>query len=116
VILLIRHDDIAESLPLHVHLPVLMFVLALGMMSSIRFPKIIKRKSNFINAFQIFNLIASYYCGITRSYPEFLFFMGLFLIVAGSVAGLPRLKSWKKKQQQPSKLLFRLTRGSSIEF
>ena len=87
VILLIRHDEIADSLPLHVHLPVLMFVLALGMMSSIRFPKIMKRKSNIINGFQIFNLLASYYCGITRSYPEFLFFMGLFLLVSGIIDG-----------------------------
>jgi hypothetical protein len=32
-------------------------------------------------------MVASYYCGITRSYPEFLFFMGLFLLIAGIIAG-----------------------------
>ena len=33
------------------------------------------------------NVIATYYCGITRSYPEFLFFMGMFLLITGIVAG-----------------------------
>ena len=57
------------------------------MISRIRFPKITRRKNNFINAFQLFNVLASYYCGITRSYPEFLFFMGLFLLITGIIAG-----------------------------
>ena len=74
-------------MPLHAYLPVAMFVLALLMVSNIRFPKITKRESKFINAFQVFNFAASYYCGITRSYPEFLFFMGLFLLVVGIIAG-----------------------------
>jgi CDP-diacylglycerol--serine O-phosphatidyltransferase len=87
VILLIRYEEIAAAMPLHAYLPIAMFVLALAMISSIRFPKIIRRKNNFINAFQLFNMVASYYCGITRSYPEFLFFMGLFLLIAGIIAG-----------------------------
>ena len=87
VILLVRYPDIAENMPLHLYLPIAMFVLALGMISTIRFPKITKRKSNVINAFQLFNVLASYYCGITRSFPEFLFFMGLFLLITGIIAG-----------------------------
>ena len=87
VILLIRYEEISTVMPLHAYLPIAMFVLALGMISTIRFPKITKRKNNFINAFQLFNVLASYYCGITRSYPEFLFFMGLFLLIAGIIAG-----------------------------
>ena len=87
VILLTRYEEISAAMPLHAYLPIAMFVLALGMISNIRFPKIKKRKSNIINAFQIFNAAASLYCGITRSYPEFLFFMGLFLLVAGIIAG-----------------------------
>ena len=87
VILLVRHEEIAASLPLHAYLPVAMFVLALGMISTIRYPKITRRKSNLINGFQVFVVISTYYCGITRSYPEFLFFMGLFLLVAGIIAG-----------------------------
>lgn len=87
VILLTRHEDVAAALPLHVYLPVGMFVLALGMISTFRYPKIIRRDSNLINAFQIFVVVSTYYCGITRSYPEYLFSMGLFLLVAGIIAG-----------------------------
>ena len=87
VILLVRYEEIAAALPLHAYLPVVMFVLALAMMSTIRFPKATKRDSKVINAFQIFVIAATYYCGITRSYPEFLFFIGLFLLVSGIIAG-----------------------------
>ncbi len=69
------------------YLPLIMFVLALGIISSIMFPYIFRRMNNFINGFQLFNVVASYYCGITRSYPEFLFFMGLFLLISGIIAG-----------------------------
>jgi len=87
IILLMRYPDVAEALPLHAYLPVGMFVLALGMISTIRFPKAKKRESNFINAFQAINILITYYCGITRSFPEYLFAMGLFLLVAGIIAG-----------------------------
>ncbi len=100
VILLVRYEDIADALPLHAYLPVVMFVLALGMMSSIRFPKITKRKSNIINGFQVFTVVATYYCGITRSYPEFLFLMGLFLIVAGIIAG--RITKIEEQEEKAS--------------
>lgn len=87
VILLVQYPDIAALMPLHLYLPIGMFVLALGMISRIRFPKIAKRKSYFINGFQIVNALFSIYCGVTRSFPEYLFFMGLFLLVAGIIAG-----------------------------
>lgn len=87
IILLVRYPDVAASLPLHLYLPVFLFVLALGMVSTLRFPKMAKRDSRFLNAFQLANALATYYCGITRSFPEFLFFMGLFLLVAGLIAG-----------------------------
>ncbi len=87
MILLARHDAVADALPLHLYLPVGMFVLALLMISRIRYPKAIRRKSNFINGFQILVIVSGYYCGITRSYPEYLFFMGLFLLIAGIIAG-----------------------------
>ena len=64
-----------------------MFVLALLMISRIRYPKAIRRKNNFINGFQIFVIVSTFYFGITRSYPEFLFFMALFLLIAGIIAG-----------------------------
>jgi phosphatidylserine synthase len=64
-----------------------MFVLALLMISRIRFPKATRRDSTFINTFQVVAIAGIYYCGITRSYPEYLFGMGLFLMVAGIIAG-----------------------------
>jgi CDP-diacylglycerol--serine O-phosphatidyltransferase len=87
VILLATYPEVAESLPLHAYLPIAMFVLALGMISKIRYPKAVRRESNIINAFQIFVIVSTYYCGMTRSYPEFLFSMGLFLLVTGIIAG-----------------------------
>ncbi|MEX2496703.1 MAG: CDP-diacylglycerol--serine O-phosphatidyltransferase [Woeseia sp.] len=87
VILLSRHQDLAASLPLEAWLPIMMIALALLMISTLRFPKVAKRNSRVINSFQAFNVAASYYCGITRSFPEFLFFMSVFLLVTGLIAG-----------------------------
>ncbi len=87
VIVLIRHEDISILLPLHLYLPVLMFVLALLMISRLRFPKAVVRKSMIINAFQFINIAAIFVCGIFRIYPEYLFSIGVFLLVAGIIAG-----------------------------
>ena len=87
VIVLLRHDDVAVLLPLHLYLPVLMFVLALLMISRLRFPKAVLRESNIINAFQVINIAAIFVCGIFRIYPEYLFGIGVFLLIAGIIAG-----------------------------
>jgi CDP-diacylglycerol--serine O-phosphatidyltransferase len=87
VLVLINYPDIAASLPLHLYMPVLMFVLALLMISRIRFPKAKLRKSKFINAFQVVAIAGTYYCGVTRSYPEYLFGMAVFIFIAGIIAG-----------------------------
>jgi len=87
VLVLIRHEEIAASLPLRLYFPVLMFVLALLMISRIRFPKATRRDSNFINIFQVVAISGVYYCGVTRSYPEYLLGIGLFLMIAGIIAG-----------------------------
>jgi CDP-diacylglycerol--serine O-phosphatidyltransferase len=87
MILLARHDAVADALPLHLYLPIGMFVLGLLMISRIRYPKAVRRESNFVNGFQIFVIASTYYCGITRSFPEYLFFMGLYLLIAGIIAG-----------------------------
>ncbi len=87
VLVLLHHRDFAEVLPLHLYFPVLMFVLAMLMVSRIRFPKATRRESNFINVFQVLAISGIYYCGITRSYPEYLLGMGLFLMIAGIIAG-----------------------------
>jgi CDP-diacylglycerol--serine O-phosphatidyltransferase len=86
-ILIVLYPDISEAMPLHAYLPVAVFMLALGMISRIRFPKAKKRDSNFINAFQGINVVVTYYCGITRSYPELLFAMALLLLFGGIIAG-----------------------------
>ena len=87
ILVLIHHPDVAAILPLHLYFPVLMFVFALLMISRIRFPKATKRDSMFINVFQALAISGIYYCGITRSYPEYLLGMGLFLMIAGIIAG-----------------------------
>jgi CDP-diacylglycerol--serine O-phosphatidyltransferase len=87
VLVLIHYPDVAASMPLHLYMPVLMFVLALLMISRLRFPKAKLRKSKFINAFQIVSIAGIYYCGVTRSFPEYLFGMAVFLFIAGIIAG-----------------------------
>jgi len=87
VLVLIRYPDITASLPLRLYMPVLMFVLALLMISRLRFPKAKLRKSKFINAFQVVSIAGIYYCGVTRSFPEYLFGMAIFLLISGIIAG-----------------------------
>ncbi|MGB5624096.1 MAG: CDP-diacylglycerol--serine O-phosphatidyltransferase [Woeseiaceae bacterium] len=87
VLVLIYYPDIAASLPLHLYMPVLMFVLALLMISRLRFPKAKLRESKIINVFQVVTIAGIYYCGITRSFPEYLFGMAIFLLIAGIIAG-----------------------------
>ncbi|HEY5643393.1 MAG TPA: CDP-diacylglycerol--serine O-phosphatidyltransferase [Woeseiaceae bacterium] len=87
VLVLIHHTDVAESLPLHLYLPVFMFVLALLMISRLRFPKARVRDNHFLNAFQGILMAGVYYCGITRSFPEYLFGIGIFVMVSGIIAG-----------------------------
>jgi phosphatidylserine synthase len=57
------------------------------MVSRIRFPKAVKRQSMLINTFQVINIVLIIYCGVTRSWPEYLFGIGVFLLVAGIIAG-----------------------------
>jgi CDP-diacylglycerol--serine O-phosphatidyltransferase len=87
VLVLVHHEQIATGMPLSLYLPVLLFVLALLMVSRIRFPKAVKRKSTLINTFQVINIVLIIYCGVTRSWPEYLFAIGIFLLVAGIIAG-----------------------------
>jgi CDP-diacylglycerol--serine O-phosphatidyltransferase len=87
VLVLIHHPDLAASLPLHLYLPVLMFVLALLMISRLRFPKAVKRDSLAVNVFQGTVVAIIYYCGITRSYPEVLLGMGTLILISGIIAG-----------------------------
>ena len=87
VLVLIHHPDVAEVLPLHRYLPIVMFILAILMVSRLRFPKAVIRKSKIINAFMFTNVALIFYCGIFRVYPEYLFGIGVFLLVTGIIAG-----------------------------
>lgn len=87
VLVLIYHEDIASLLPLHRYLPITMFVLAILMVSRLRFPKAIIRKSMLINVFMFTNIALIFYCGIFRKYPEYLFGIGVFLLISGIIAG-----------------------------
>ncbi len=87
VLVLIHYPDVAASLPLHLHLPVIMFVFALLMISRLRFPKAKVRKSKLFNAFQMVSILFVYYCGITRSWPEILLGIGVILLISGIIAG-----------------------------
>jgi CDP-diacylglycerol--serine O-phosphatidyltransferase len=87
VILLLRYDAILDAELINLYVPIFMFILAIGMVSTFKFPKMMKRDGLYINFFQAFNFSISCYCAVTRSYPEFLFFMGIFLLIAGTLAG-----------------------------
>jgi len=87
VLVLIRHPDVAILLPLYLYMPVLMFVLALLMISRLRFPKATKRDSLAMNIFQVVIIISIYYCGITRSHPEYLLGAGTVIMISGIIAG-----------------------------
>ena len=87
VLVLIYHPDIALSLPLHLYMPILMFVLALLMISRVRFPKAVMRDNLGMNIFQGVVIIGVYYCGITRSYPEYLLGAGTVILISGIIAG-----------------------------
>ena len=82
-----EYPDIAASLPLHLYLPILMFVLAMLMVSRLRFPKAVKRDNLAMNIFQGIVMAGVYYCGITRSYPEYLLGIGTFLLISGVISG-----------------------------
>jgi len=71
----------------HLYLPIVMFVLAILMVSRLRFPKAVVRKSMLINIFQFANIAGIFVCGVLRIFPEYLFSIGVFLLVAGIIAG-----------------------------
>jgi hypothetical protein len=75
------------SLALQLYLPVLLVVLAIVLVWRVRFPKATVRDNRFINVFQIVNIILIFYCGITRSYPEYLLGIAIVLMVGGIIAG-----------------------------
>ena len=57
------------------------------MVSRLRFPKAVIRKSMIINVFMFTNVALIFYCGIFRVFPEYLFGIGMFLLISGIIAG-----------------------------
>jgi CDP-diacylglycerol--serine O-phosphatidyltransferase len=87
VLVLIYHNNLASSLRLDLYLPLLLILLSVLMISRLRFPKATVRDNQLINAFQVVNIILIFYCGITRSYPEYLLGISLVLVIGGIIAG-----------------------------
>ena len=87
VLVLIHQPEIASLLPLHLYLPVLMFVLAMLMISRLRFPKAVRRDNLVMNIFQGSVILVVYYCGITRSFPEVLLLIGIVTLITGIIVG-----------------------------
>ncbi len=87
VILLMRYQTELDVNLINLLVPIFMVVLTVCMVSTFKFPKMMKRDGFYINTFQVINFTASCYCAVTRSYPEFLFCMGIFLLVTGTIAG-----------------------------
>lgn len=86
-ILLLRYEGYLNAEQINLYAPIFMLILAIGMVSTFKFPKMMKREGFYINLFQASNFIVSCYCAVTRSYPEFLFCMGIFLLLTGTIAG-----------------------------
>ena len=88
MILLTRYDALADALNLAVVLPVMLAGLGIAMVSTLRFPKLMRRDSKAFNVFMISSASLSYVCGIFRIFPEYLFGLAIFLTVSGLIAGL----------------------------
>ena len=86
-ILLLRYEGYLNAEQINLYAPIFIVILAIGMVSTFKFPKMMKREGFYINLFQASNFIVSCYCAVTRSYPEFLFCMGIFLLLTGTIAG-----------------------------
>lgn len=88
MILLTRYDGLAEALNLAIVLPLMLAGLGIAMISTLRFPKLMRRDSRAFNVFMIGSASLSYVCGIFRIFPEYLFGLAVFLTVSGLIAGL----------------------------
>jgi len=87
VLVLLHYEQFVVVSLVQIYLPVLMFMFALLMVSRLRFPKATIRKNKFINVFQATNIALIFYCGVTRSYPEYLLGIGVFMLIVGIIAG-----------------------------
>lgn len=71
------------------HLPaVILTASAILMVSPLFLPKLKKRKSKFINALQVINIIGAYTCGFAMVYPEYLLALVVIYMLAGFGYGI----------------------------
>lgn len=65
--------------------PIYLLVAGFAMVSSIRIPKLLRRKSNFVNALQVLAVTSILVFGALRILPEVLFGMAMTYLVVGVV-------------------------------
>jgi CDP-diacylglycerol--serine O-phosphatidyltransferase len=80
-------DKYQLSVALLDYLPILLVASALLMVSSLRLPKLKKRKSLALNVFQFGNVAAAYVLGPLMLFPEYLFSLALSYLVGGLAVG-----------------------------
>jgi CDP-diacylglycerol---serine O-phosphatidyltransferase len=71
-------------------IPAGMIVLALLMVSRVPLPKVIKRRTLFLNVFQYTNIFFIYLFGLLRLFPEYLITAGVGYILIGSIWAMAR--------------------------
>jgi CDP-diacylglycerol--serine O-phosphatidyltransferase len=81
-----------HGLPLEVVrlFPLVLVLLALGMVSSLPLPKLVRRKNRVINVIQWSNVLVAYGCGFAMVLPEYLLFISGVYVLVGVAYGLLR--------------------------
>jgi len=88
IILLTHYKEFAHSLNWPIYLCLTLVVLAIAMVSRLRFPKLTLPSDRFLKVFYLANIVGVYICGILRIAPEYLFCAALLLIASGLVKGI----------------------------
>ena len=81
-------DQYSLSLELVRFFPIVLIVIALGMVSNLPVPKVLPRKNLVFNLFQILNIVAVYIFGICRMLPEYVLGLCLLYLLVGIIHGL----------------------------
>ena len=98
------------ALPVSVlgYLPFVLVVGAIGMVSTVRLPKLKARKNKALNAFQFANVAAAYVAAPMRLFPEYMLCLALVYLVGGvgyclvhPEAGLPAAADSEPPAQAP---------------
>ncbi len=90
VILLLRHETLLRAINWAVYLPLALLALGLAMVSTLAFPKPRPASNRRLNILYLANVMAVYVCGVLRVWPEYLFSIGVLILVGGLTAGFLR--------------------------